>query len=109
MSNRICGKCGSHKVVDAGSYAGSSFLKCETCGQLGMLGKFPEMTVFHKITDSPEVLAECLVYAHWFPDSEKPVFKSTVLVGVWETSAEAIVATLKRLNSLINDVKEKVE
>ncbi len=54
MSKRICGKCCSHKVTDAGSYGGSTFFKCETCGQMGMLEKFPEMTVFHQITASPE-------------------------------------------------------
>lgn len=57
MSKRICGKCRSHKVVDAGSYAGSSFYKCEECEQVGMRDKFPEMTLFDHITASPEVLA----------------------------------------------------
>lgn len=107
MSNRICGKCGSHKVVDAGSYAGSSFFKCETCGQLGMREKFPRMTVFHQITASPEELAEKVVYREH--DECDGWWVSNIVDGKFDTHEEAIVATLERLNSLINDVKEKVE
>lgn len=61
MDNRICGKCGSRKITDAGSYAGSSFFKCKICGQLGMKEKFPKNTLFHKISASVETLANELV------------------------------------------------
>lgn len=103
MSNRIdryCKSCGNVPVADAGYYAGSQFFQCETCGRRGMSDIFPKATVFHQLTASPEVLALCLVYAYWFPDSAKPVFKSTVQVGVWETSYEAIAATVARLKEV---------
>ena len=94
MNNRICGKCGSHKVVDAGSYGGSLFLKCETCGQLGMLEKFPEMILFHKITASPEVLAESLVF--WEGGWTSRFIKFTTT-----DREEAIAATVEKLKEAV--------
>ena len=106
MSNRICGKCGSHRVVDAGSYAGSSFFKCETCGQLGMREKFPRMTVFHQITTSPEVLAVEFVepYTTWDADGRLNKMWQTSLRDLsgrlFDTREEAIAATVERLKEV---------
>lgn len=97
MSKRICGKCGSQKVVDAGSYAGSSFFKCEICGQMGMLEKFPEMTIFDRITASPEVLAEKMVYRY----DGNGTWRSFLLYGYeFLAKEEAIAATVEKLNEV---------
>ena len=100
MINRICGKCKSHKVVDLGSYAGSSFYKCEDCEQVGMRDKFPEMTLFDKITVSTEVLAKKLVYQFIGYDSNglfNGYWKSTITDEDYTTKEEAITATVERL------------
>jgi hypothetical protein len=97
MSNRICGKCGSRKVADAGSYAGRSFFKCETCGQMGMSEKFPKMTVFDQITASPEVLAEKLVYRY----DGNGTWRSFLLLWYeFLTKEEAIAATVAKLKEV---------
>lgn len=106
MTNRICGKCGSHKVVDEGSYAGSSFFRCNTCGQLGMREKFPEMTVFHEITSSPEMLAPHFVYRIDYGEAGGG-YVSTIVGGLWHTKPEAVASTVLRLNSLKNELDKK--
>ena len=107
MINRICGKCGSHKVIDEGSYAGSSFFRCNTCGQLGMHDKFPEMTVFHEITVSPEMLAPHFVYHVDYGEEAGGGYVSTIIGGLWHTESEAIAATVLRLNSLKSKLDKK--
>lgn len=62
MSNRICKKCKSRKVVEDGCYAGSTFYRCENCKEVGMQDNFPKQTIFDQITQSYEMLAEKLVY-----------------------------------------------
>lgn len=100
MSNRICGKCGSHKVADAGSYGGSAFFKCETCGQMGMLEKFPEMTFFDCITSSREELAEEMVFC--IQDHLGYWWTSNILNDYYNTRDDVIAATVEKL-------KEKAE
>jgi hypothetical protein len=103
MSNRICGKCGSHKVVDAGSYAGSYFFKCETCGQSGMREEFPEMTLFHQITASPEVLAESVVHTYEMAiggSMFRVYWTSPFVDNLYLDKAEAIAATVARLKEV---------
>ena len=113
MSNRICGKCKSHKVADLGSYAGSTFYKCEDCEQVGMRDKFPEMTLFDRINASPEVLAEKLVYRRnckiIHQDDKSTMeywtysWKSSVITGQsFETKPEAIAATVAKLKEVYN-------
>ena len=116
MSNRIdryCKTCGNVTVADAGYYAGSSFYQCETCGRRGMSDIFPQATVFHKLTASPEVLAEKLVYVikQLFTISGtsrgnlgeyevKTKWFSTIVDGDFDSEPEAIAATLKKLNEV---------
>lgn len=103
MIKRICGKCGSRKVADIGSYGGSSFFRCETCGQFGMSEKFPRMTVFQQITQSPEVLVEEFVepYTRWGEDGYLETRWRTnfrELSGMlFDTKEEAIAATVAKL------------
>lgn len=99
MSDRIdryCLTCGNVTVADAGYYAGSSFYRCETCGQLGMGEKFPKATVFRQITASPEVLAPHLVYG-----DKEGYFYSTIIEGErFLTIVKAIAATVAKLKEV---------
>lgn len=65
----------------------------ETCGQLGMSEKFPKMTVFQQITQSPEVLAEKLVFWEGGWTSRFIQFTST-------NREEAIAATVMKLKEV---------
>lgn len=101
MIKRICGKCGSRKVADIGSYGGSPFFKCETCGQLGMSEKFPKMTLFDRITASPEVLALQLVHIFVCEhDTSIKGWTSNIIFDVFDTYEEAIAATVKKLKEV---------
>ena len=61
------------------------------------------VTMFERITASPEVLAEKLVFLmslHKADGSVKWVYVSTVVEGRWETRAEAIAATVAKLKEV---------
>lgn len=80
----------------------------ETCGQMGMREKFPEMTVFHKIAASPEVLAKSSVYCLSSDlcrtdDGKFTVkrnWKSPFIDRCYDTEGEAIAATVARLKEV---------
>jgi hypothetical protein len=90
-----------------GTYCGTTYYRCENCQDWGEKDQFPEITVFHRITASPEVLAEKLVYSfnlyrntsdgrvkqkHWSSSlTEDYAFK---------TKAEAIAATVEKLKEV---------
>lgn len=60
---------------------------------------FKSATVFQKITASPEMLAEKLVYRKYYI-LQGETWTSNVLLSEFETKAEAIAATLERLNEV---------
>lgn len=96
MSNRICGRCRSTKVVIHGSYGGTTYYYCENCQDLGDKDRFPEMTIFHKLTASPEVLAPSCVYG-----DKDGYFYSTIIEGErFLTIVRAIAATVAKLKEL---------
>lgn len=69
----------------------------EKCWQMA------NVTMFERITASPEVLAEKLVFLmslHKADGSVKWVYVSTVVEGRWETRAEAIAATVAKLKEV---------
>lgn len=96
MSNRICKMCGG-KVIQDGYYAGSIFYKCQSCNRI--LGKdmTKVLTVFDKITESEETLAEKFVYQ--ISDSDGYQWWTSMLCNdtLWELKAEAIAATAEEL------------
>lgn len=100
MSNRICQKCKSTNVVEDGTYGGTTYYRCETCHHLGEKDDFPEMTVFDRITASPEVLAPEFVYCEEvFPGWD--TWCSLLLGNVgYRTKQEAIAATVARLKEV---------
>lgn len=100
MSNRICKRCKSTKVFDTGSYCGTAYYRCETCHRLGDKYEFPEVTVFHKITQSPEVLAAAVVYPDWAEYMGGDCWTSP-FVERYHTKEEAIAATVEKLKEVM--------
>lgn len=100
MSNRICERCKSSVVLPWHDV--KDFYKCLNCGVMGYSDKFPEKTIFHRITQSPEVLAEKLVYCaepeHFCETAD---WRSVILGNVFfATRSEAIAATVAKLNEV---------
>lgn len=106
MSNRICGRCKSSVVVPWNNV--KDFYKCMNCSAMGYAEKFPEKTLFDRITASPEVLAEKLVYCEkWTITSEHPEkgkeheYWSTPFVDdLYPTKEQAIAATVEKLKEV---------
>lgn len=102
--NRICRKCKSAMILPHERLTG--VLQCQKCGCIGHAVDFPKLTVFDQITESPEVLADKLVYEIHSTD---PVFGgtyywwcSTVIPGEkWVKKEDAIAATLERLKEVV--------
>lgn len=119
MSKRFCKKCKSTNVVEEGYYCGTTYYNCKTCHHLGEKDEFPEMTVFHRITESPEVLAEKLVYKAAIKTSRtmydrygrgvgvkydiEEVWKSTITEDTYTGKSEAIAATVAKLKEICDD------
>ena len=124
MTKRICENCKSTNIrKDKYIDNGSDCYICEDCCRVGKADEFPEYTVFHQITSSPEVLAPKLVYRSFIRREEirgnglflevVPIkikcYKSKVTPGVhYKNSAEAIAATVAKLKTTINDIKENI-
>lgn len=81
---------------------------CHNCGDRSI--PFPKarkrylrLTVFDRITASPEVLAEKLVYRTGTSNSvglKMFCYKSTIVSGFWVEKTEAIAATVARLKEV---------
>lgn len=94
MSNRICGRCKSSVVVPWNNV--KDFYKCMNCSAIGYAEKFPEKTVFDRITLSPEVLAEEFVES----TMDGTMFYSILTKGDYCTKESAIAATVARLKEV---------
>lgn len=95
MSNRICERCKSSVVLPWNNV--KDFYKCMNCSAIGYSDKFPEKTVFDRITVSPEVLAEKLVYRY----DGNGTWRSFLLYGYeFLTKEEAYAATVAELNKV---------
>jgi hypothetical protein len=108
MSKRICLNCKCTKIrKDKYIEDGSDCFVCTDCCRIGTAKEFPEMTVFHAITVSPEVLAPRFVYNRFYMKYEGQLsywvssYFSTIIPGKsWEYETEAIVATVARLKEV---------
>ena len=104
MSNRICGRCKSTNVVELGSYGDTTYYRCENCQDWGEKDNFPYMTIFHRLTASPEVLAEKLVFIiRCEADPSLAGWTSHVVQSVFETREEAIAATVAKLKEVCDE------
>ena len=88
--DKKCSKCRNYN---------GNILICESCAHYK-----PKQTVFQRITASPEVLAEKLVYdwGHLCHNGDVKIYwKSTILPdAVFYSKSEAIEATLEELNKV---------
>ena len=76
---------------------------CYGCGYADLAERFPEQTVFDRITTSPEVLAEKLVYRTIEIAVNRVIYscwKSTITEEAYRTKAEAIAATVAKLKEV---------
>jgi hypothetical protein len=84
-----------------GTYCGTTYYRCEICHHLGEKNEFPEITVFHRITASPEVLAEKLTYWQYDPEQSRCGWTNNIIVGeLYKNYHEAITATVARLKEV---------
>lgn len=98
MSSKTCKDC---RYFVQNDYIGCCTLCCDvTCDDDSACIHFAELTVFDKITESPEVLAENLVYRY----DGNGTWRSFLLYGYeFLTKEEAISATEKRLKEVENE------
>jgi hypothetical protein len=101
MSNLVCRNCKSISVEYEDYCGGTSYYRCKTCGQHGNKDKFTQQTVFHRITASPEVLAEKLTYWQYDPEQSRCGWTNNIIVGeLYKNYHEAIAATVEKLKEV---------
>lgn len=99
--SKICPECGSDRIMTERRPDGYHI--CRNCCFYWRNEEAPKQTVFEQITQSKETLAEKLVYAvsyHWEMEFR---YTSNLIPGHkrFDTKAEAIAATLMRLNEVV--------
>jgi hypothetical protein len=100
MSIAICPKCGNTDVSWVRDDADFAQYICLECKQVFC---YPPKTLFARITASPEVLAEKLVYRTIEIAVNRVTYscwKSTITEEAYRTKAEAIAATVERLKEV---------
>ena len=116
MSKSICDSCPHYQSDVCPIYHHD--LPFDKCPNYNIGASQPRQTVFHRITASPEVLAEKLVYKTTIKTSKilcdrygdgvgtrydiKEVWKSTITEDTYIGETEAIVATLAKLKEVDN-------
>ena len=116
MSKSICGSCPHYQSDVCPIYHHD--LPFDKCPNYNIGASQPRQTVFHRITPSPKVLAEKLVYKiairtsnlvynHWgdcvgVGYDIKEVWKSTITEDTYISETEAIAATLAKLKEVDN-------
>lgn len=100
-------RCKTCKSTDVTAYTpgifGDSRHKCNSCGEISFTADFVEPTIFDRITASPKVLAEKLVYQFIGYDGNglfHGYWKSTITDEDYTTKEEAIAATVARLEEI---------
>ena len=76
---------------------------CYGCGYADLAERFPEQTLFDRITASPEVLADKLVYQFIGYDGNglfHGYWKSTITDDEYTTKEKAIAATVEKLKEV---------
>ena len=106
MSKRICRNCGSIDIRTTKYSHGGKCYVCNDCYRVGLSDFFPEYTLFHRITTSPEELAPHFVFlkavfvTNFHPDQQ---WISTLTEEVYPTRAEAIAATVAKLKGIYHE------
>lgn len=93
VKNRVCDRCKSSFIIPHANLG--NHYQCQNCNRVGRAEDFPKLTLFDRITASPEALAEESVYQNY--------------IGLWcspfiqwgkDTKSEAIAATVARLKEM---------
>ena len=104
MSKRICGRCGSTDIEENSLRGEVIWCNCNRCKYFAKVADFPEQSIFDRITASPEVLAEVLVYESpgYNKDGDKDVFYRSKVDNFWvyTNREEAIAATVEKLKEV---------
>lgn len=98
----ICSVCGGMNIQTERRPDGDRH--CLDCGSRWKIGSDQEShppTVFARITASPEVLAEKLVY--WEHDDWGSGWTSNLIDEVYNTESEAIAATVAKLKEVCDE------
>lgn len=100
-----CRLCGGLAQSCGENVFGEDVYECTICKEPGHHSRFEDVTLFTQITESPEVLAEKLVYCEE-PERfcENASWRSVLLGKVsYAKKAEAIAATVAKLKEVCND------
>ena len=90
--SKKCPKCENKKII----IGTSEFAYCPACEYFGLVENCPEQTVFDRITQSEETLAETYMFNY-----DRKVFKSLLLPHmVFNSRKEAHAATVARLKEV---------
>ena len=98
MSKIKCPECGSDNILTERRLDG--FHACLECLHRWKIRESqPKKTLFHRITASPEALAEKLVYLvmNSYNGAVNYYWRSTIIDKAWKTKQEAIAATVAKL------------
>lgn len=98
--SKKCPKCGSIRIVENSSWNVSICLACESF--LNTIDGKSKLTVFDRITQSPEVLAEKLVYSVMLDYCYEEWYSTLFPDKDFGTKAEAIAATAAKLKEVDN-------
>ena len=96
--SKLCPHCKSKKV---GSF-NDTVMCCMVCHRVFGKSQQIDATVFDCITDSPETLAEKLVY-HGVTSWDDEFYASTICDETFKTRAEAIAATVAKLKEVCDE------
>lgn len=99
--SKKCHYCGGDAELIGKNWNNEDIFRCKKCGKQGRDNCFSDRpTVFHRITASPEVLAEKLVYSIYDTDSCEWWTSTLCNYTPWKLKAEAIAATVARLKEV---------
>jgi hypothetical protein len=101
MSNKVCPQCSCTDIAqDWYTHDQGICFVCNICGFVGDAAEFRDQTLFLRITTSPEVLADKLVYKTLCVAVNRVTYscwKSTITEEAYRTKEEAIAATVAKL------------
>lgn len=104
-----CPKCGCDELCISTENAATPFdwdYRCNNCGNIFPMEeavKVDDRPLFDRITESPETLADKLVFwmsLHKADGTVEWYAVSTVAKGKWNTRAEALAATIEKLKEV---------
>ena len=100
MSKIKCPQCGDRDVsITLYTPPDKDVASCRKCGYTSLAEDFPEQSLFDRITETPEVLAEKFVYRE-FPGQWRSTIVPLEKGGLYYNKPEAISATVAKLKEI---------